>query len=103
MGLFDRVFKHGENKQTEASLSKTIKNQAIIGPNSIENAIAEKMQGIRLEDCTKIPLASIAALGAGFAQMIPSLRTVAQTITVDVTEHRAARNALSNGSLHDLR
>lgn len=83
MGLFDRVFKHGESKLTEASLTKTINSQAVIDPNSIENAIAERMQGIHLEDCIKIPLASVATLGAGFAQLIPSLRTVAQTITVD--------------------
>ena len=83
MGLFDRIFRHGDNGQAETSLTNTIKSQAIIDPNNIENAIAEKMRDVRLEDCTKIPLASVAALGAGFAQMIPSLRTVAQTITVD--------------------
>lgn len=62
----------GRQKQTDLS-----------NPSAIETAIAERAQSIRLEQCLKIPFTDFAMLGSAFAQMLPSLRTIAQTVTVD--------------------
>ena len=83
MGLFDRFTKKNRNSSNEASLVETGDKQAIVDPNSIEKAISQRAQGINLDNCTRIPFGAVAALGTGFAQMIPSLRAVAQTVTVD--------------------
>lgn len=83
MGLFDKIAKREKGSSDKAPMVEAKGCHAVVDSSGLEDAIAERMRGIRLEDCTKIPFGAVAALGIGFAQMIPSLRTVSQTLTVD--------------------
>lgn len=97
MGLFDKIARRGKGDPGEASMVEAKGSRAIADPNSIEGAIAEQARAIRLKDCTRIPLSSIAALGAGFAQMVPSLRTVSQTLTIDGMGYMPINNLPGEG------
>ncbi len=79
MGLFDRILKRGKNDEKGELVAQ---NQSIVKEDIIDKAIAERTQGIHLEDCLTIPLGDMAALGAGFASMLPGMRQVVQTMTV---------------------
>lgn len=75
MGLFDKL-RGKKNSDERNSLSELEKpNQDI----EIEKAIAERKAGIRLDECMKIPLVDIAALGTAFSQIVPALRTITTT------------------------
>lgn len=82
MGLLDMFSKRRASPDVTV-LSKDNNSSVIVNPNNLEKALAERVQAIRLEDCTRIPLGTVGVLGASFAQIIPALRTVAQTVTVD--------------------
>lgn len=79
MGLFDRILKHGKDAEKD---ELTAQNKSLVEADIIEKAIAERAQSIQLKDCLTIPLSDMAALGAGFASMLPGMRQVVQTMTV---------------------
>ena len=78
MGLFDRILKHGKDAEKD---ELTAQNKSLVEADIIEKAIAERAQSIQLKDCLTIPLSDMAALGAGFASMLPGMRQVVQTVT----------------------
>ena len=83
MGIFDKLIKKSEPADDSHTASQSNADLAEISDG--EKALAEREKSLRLTDCVKVSFGEIAALGAAFAQMIPGLRTVQQTITIDGT------------------
>ncbi|MBR3020546.1 MAG: hypothetical protein IKH57_26355 [Clostridia bacterium] len=84
MGLFDKLFGNKENNNSDSKeIISPLKQNDISNPNEIEKAITEHFQNINLSQCIRIPFSEIAMLGSSFAQMLPSLRTVTQSVTMD--------------------
>lgn len=80
MGLFDKLLSRKDTPAEQKSLSVP-EGAAITEASDIEKTLADKSFSLR--DCGKIPLTEIATLGGAFAQLVPKLRSVAQTVTVD--------------------
>lgn len=80
MGLFKKFFGR-ENENSEEELIEYSKS--IISPESseIEKAIEERAS--HLSEYKKIPLGEVAGLGGIFAELVPSLRTVVNSVTFD--------------------
>ena len=80
MGLFKKIFGR-ENENSEEELIEYSKS--IISPESseIEKAIEERAS--HLSEYKKIPLGEVAGLGGIFAELVPSLRTVVNSVTFD--------------------
>ncbi len=77
MGIFDKLIKRGNYEQSKnTDMVNQNQNSAISDQSSIEKAISERGKNIRLDQCMKVSFGDIVALGATFAQMIPSLRTI---------------------------
>ncbi len=80
MGLFDRILKRGKDSEKGELAAE---NPSIVEEDIIDKAIAERTQSIHLKNCLTIPLGDMAALGAGFASMLPGMRQVIQTVTTN--------------------
>ena len=78
MGLFDRLL--GRKTTDEGTVSTELANAnqetSLREQSSIEKAIAERKNSIRLDQCLKVSFGDVTALGTTFSQMIPALRTI---------------------------
>ena len=81
MGLLNRLFDKQPDKGKD--LIKQPKDKGLTDHNDIEKAIAARAGKLNLTDCLKFSFTDIAALGTGFAQMLPALRTTIASVTVD--------------------
>ena len=83
MGLMDKLLGKPSDPGKDTSLISQSEKKGLMDQNEIEKAIASREGQLSLTDCLKCSFTDVAALGTGFAQMLPALRTVATTVTVD--------------------
>lgn len=83
MGLFDKLFGNSFDLEQEKGLINQTERKELADQDDIEKAISVREGNLNLADCLKISFSDIAALGTGFAQMLPALRTVVMTGTID--------------------
>ena len=96
MGLFDRLL--GRKTTDEGTVSTELANAnqetSLREQSSIEKAIAERKNSIRLDQCLKVSFGDVTALGTTFSQMIPALRTITTTGTGYLPVNMAAGDVL---------
>ena len=102
MGLFDKRVKKKDDVQNENTDLAQPTSKLTSDQSSIERAIAERGNSIRLDQCLKVPFRDIAALGTSFAQMIPSLRTITTNGVSYIPVNMGAGDVLkkAKGGLH---
>ncbi len=96
MGLFDKLLgrKNSEENNASVDLAKVSPDTALRDQSSIERAIAERKNSIRLDQCLKVSFGDVTALGTTFSQMIPALRTITTTGTGYLPVNMAAGDVL---------
>lgn len=83
MNLFQKLLGNSSKPEKQTDLTNPDEKKSLIDQNEIEKAIAARSNQINLSNCLKVSFNDIMALGTGISQMIPSLRTVATSITTD--------------------
>lgn len=83
MGLFDKLLGKPSEPVKEKGLINQTDEKGLSDQSDIEKAISARAGKLSLSDCLKVPFTDIATLGAGFAQLLPAMRTVATTTTID--------------------
>ncbi len=81
MGLFDKLLRREQVQPETAVIAETAKTLKPVDASDIEKSIAEKAS--HLSEYKKFPLTDVTALGGIFSSLVPALRTVAQTVTMD--------------------
>ena len=81
MGLLNKLRGKGQEHTEEKTMIAENDSALPKDASDIEKAISE--HAAHLNDLPKIPLGEITALGGVFAHLSPTLRTVAQMVTVD--------------------
>ncbi len=76
MGLLDKMINRRDDAQTKNKDHVKQNSNPIAGQSSFEQAIATHGKAIRLDQCLKISLSDMAALGTVFAQMVPSFQSI---------------------------
>lgn len=78
MRLFDKLLgrKSTEDRAMSAEADKANQAAALYDQSSIEKAIAERKNSIRLDQCLKVSFKDVTVLGTAFSQLIPALRTI---------------------------